>query len=131
MYSLYHVAILKPAIQAQAARRMHIHMNIRIRENQSTRLCAFNQAKLDHPCSNLVDPLHFAVYATRKFANRHFARANFPRALLETTHAVQHRDTDPITCLSACVLKPEHREWMGEIRLRLKVAADETWVEAR
>lgn len=56
----------------------------------------------------------------------HLALASFPRALLEATHPVQHWDTDQITCLRACVMKPEHRAWMEEILLRLKVAGDET-----
>lgn len=55
----------------------------------------------------------------------HLALASFPRALLETAHPVHHWDKDQITCLRACVMKPEHREWMEEILLRLKVAADE------
>jgi glutamate/tyrosine decarboxylase-like PLP-dependent enzyme len=56
----------------------------------------------------------------------HLALASFPRALLEAAHPVQHWDTDQITCLRACVMKPEHRDWMEEILLRLKTAADES-----
>lgn len=56
----------------------------------------------------------------------HLALASFPRAMLAAAHPVQHWDTDQITCLRACVMKPEHRKWMEEILLRLKMAADET-----
>ncbi len=61
----------------------------------------------------------------------HLALASFPRALLDAAHPVQHWDTDQITCLRACVMKPEHREWIEEILLRLKMAGDETLVEGR
>ena len=32
-------------------------------------------------------------------------------------------DADEVQCLRACVMKPEHREWMPEILDRLRAAA--------
>jgi len=65
------------------------------------------------------------IQQAAKAHDLHLAIANFPRALLEIANPVQHWDTDEITCLRACVMKPEHQEWMGEILARLKLAADE------
>ena len=53
----------------------------------------------------------------------HLALATFPRVMLEPAAPVRRWDTDEITCLRACVMKPEHREWMGRILARLDAAA--------
>jgi glutamate/tyrosine decarboxylase-like PLP-dependent enzyme len=55
----------------------------------------------------------------------HLALATFPRAMLEPTQPVQHWDADEITCLRACVMKPEHRDWLPRILTILDAAADE------
>jgi glutamate/tyrosine decarboxylase-like PLP-dependent enzyme len=55
----------------------------------------------------------------------HLALANFPRAMLEPARPVQRWDADEITCLRACVMKPEHREWLPRIITILDAAADE------
>jgi glutamate/tyrosine decarboxylase-like PLP-dependent enzyme len=55
----------------------------------------------------------------------HLALASFPRAMLEACRPVEKWDADTITCLRACVMKPEHREWLSEIVTRLRSAADE------
>ena len=54
----------------------------------------------------------------------HLALATFPRAMLEASRPVERWDADGIVCLRACVMKPEHREWMPEILARLRRAAD-------
>jgi tyrosine decarboxylase / aspartate 1-decarboxylase len=54
----------------------------------------------------------------------HLALASFPRAMVEPAGAIAHWDADAVTCLRACVIKPEHREWMGEILARLERAAE-------
>ena len=53
----------------------------------------------------------------------HLALAAFPRVMLEPAAPVRRWDVDEITCLRACVMKPEHREWMGRILARLDAAA--------
>jgi hypothetical protein len=55
----------------------------------------------------------------------HLALATIPRAMAEPAAAVRNWDADDILCLRACVMKPEHREWMPEILNRLRVAADD------
>lgn len=55
----------------------------------------------------------------------HLALATIPRAMAEPAAAVRDWDADDILCLRACVMKPEHREWMPEILNRLRVAADD------
>lgn len=54
----------------------------------------------------------------------HLAIATFPRSMVEPSAPVQEWDADEIACLRACVMKPEHREWMGEILHRLDAAAE-------
>lgn len=54
----------------------------------------------------------------------HLALATFPRLMLEACRPVERWDSDTITCLRACVMKPEHRDWMPEILKRWKLAAD-------
>ena len=56
----------------------------------------------------------------------HLALASFPRAMVEPAGAVATWDAESVTCLRACVMKPEHREWMPEIVDRLNLAAGET-----
>jgi tyrosine decarboxylase / aspartate 1-decarboxylase len=53
----------------------------------------------------------------------HLAVATFPRAMVEPVAPVRDWDAGEITCLRACVMKPEHREWMPEIVARLGKAA--------
>jgi len=53
----------------------------------------------------------------------HLALASFPRALAEPCGAIKAWDAEEVTCLRACVMKPEHREWMPEILKRLENAS--------
>lgn len=55
----------------------------------------------------------------------HLAVADFPRGMVERTGAVDWWDAERVTCLRACVLKPEHGEWMKDILTRLFAAAGE------
>lgn len=50
----------------------------------------------------------------------HLALASFPRAM--AAHTISDWDADDVMCLRACVMKPEHREWMPEIVKRLKAS---------
>lgn len=49
----------------------------------------------------------------------HLALATFPRIMVEPAAAVQNWDEQEVVCLRACVMKPEHREWMPEILKRM------------
>jgi glutamate/tyrosine decarboxylase-like PLP-dependent enzyme len=53
----------------------------------------------------------------------HLALASFPRQIAERCAAVRTWDTDDLTCLRACVMKPEHRDWMPEIVRLLELAS--------
>ncbi len=53
----------------------------------------------------------------------HLALATFPRRMVEPCDAVEFWDANEVTCLRACVMKPEHREWMPEIVKRLRESA--------
>jgi glutamate/tyrosine decarboxylase-like PLP-dependent enzyme len=55
----------------------------------------------------------------------HLALASFPRPLVEPSGAIASWDAASVTCVRACVMKPEHRDWMPEIVTRLKAAVDE------
>jgi len=54
----------------------------------------------------------------------HLALATFPRSMLEPWAPVARWDAEEITCLRACVMKPEHRAWLPEIVRRLGAAAE-------
>ncbi|HLX64426.1 MAG TPA: pyridoxal-dependent decarboxylase [Planctomycetota bacterium] len=54
----------------------------------------------------------------------HLALASIPRAMVEPSAAIAKWDADAVTCLRACVMKAEHREWMTAIMTRLRDAAD-------
>ncbi len=64
-----------------------------------------------------------AIFAAAARLDLHLALATFPRSMVEPTGAIPGWDTDHVTCLRACVMKPEHREWLPEILARLDRAA--------
>ncbi len=61
-----------------------------------------------------------AFFAAAAREGLHLALANVPRALAEASGVVTAWDAEHITCLRACVMKPEHRDWLPEILRRLK-----------
>ena len=52
----------------------------------------------------------------------HLALARAPRHMCESAHPVDEWDAKELTCLRACVMKPEHLEWMPQILDRLRSA---------
>lgn len=56
----------------------------------------------------------------------HLALATFPRAMAGAARPVLEWDRPEIRCLRACVMKPEHREWLAEILARLDAATSAT-----
>ena len=64
-----------------------------------------------------------AIFDAAAERDLHLALATFPRAMLAVAAPVGDWDRDDITCLRACVMKPEHREWMADILERLDDAA--------
>lgn len=63
-----------------------------------------------------------AVFDAAATRDLHLALATFPRAMVEPCGAVERWDANEIVCLRACVMKPEHREWMPEIVARLQAS---------
>lgn len=55
--------------------------------------------------------------------NLHLALITLPRRLVESHISCIDWDADEITCLRACVMKPEHLEWMSRILNILETVA--------
>lgn len=55
----------------------------------------------------------------------HLALASFPRQMVEPCQAIETWDTEQVTCLRSCLMKPEHLTWMPEITKRLDAAVAE------
>jgi glutamate/tyrosine decarboxylase-like PLP-dependent enzyme len=54
----------------------------------------------------------------------HLALATFPRALVDPAGPIESWDAGEVSCLRACVMKPEHRAWMAEILRLLDAVAE-------
>ena len=52
----------------------------------------------------------------------YLALASFPRAMFEGLAPVERWDEEYLMCLRACVMKPEHRDWVPELLTRLQRA---------
>lgn len=63
-----------------------------------------------------------AVFEAAAREDLHLAVASFPRALFP--HWPLQWDAERVTCLRSCLMKPEHRDWVGEIWSRLGRATD-------
>ena len=64
------------------------------------------------------------LHATAQARGLHFSLARLPRAMIEPLHVVAHWDADDLVVLRACLMKPEHLEWMARILDGLDAAAD-------
>lgn len=64
-----------------------------------------------------------ALHNSARKNNLHLSLVTLPKAMLEGFDAVRTWDANSITCLRACMMKPEHREWMAEILALLNAAA--------
>ncbi len=60
-----------------------------------------------------------AVFEAAAKHDLHLALATFPRRMVEAAGAVEVWDEAHVTCLRACVMKPEHKQWLPEILRRL------------
>ncbi|HET6463958.1 MAG TPA: pyridoxal-dependent decarboxylase, partial [Candidatus Krumholzibacteria bacterium] len=63
-----------------------------------------------------------AVFEAAAKRDLHLALATFPRTMVEPAGAVERWDEDFVTCLRACVMKPEHKQWLPEILTRYEAA---------
>ncbi|QDT35458.1 pyridoxal phosphate-dependent decarboxylase family protein [Thalassoglobus polymorphus] len=55
------------------------------------------------------------IFEAAAEANLHFALVTLPRKLVEENSDIQNWDQSELTCLRACVMKPEHQGWMPRI----------------
>ena len=62
------------------------------------------------------------LFAATAAQDLHLAVATLPRSMVEPAKAIAEWDAGEVACLRACVMKPEHREWLGEILRRLDQA---------
>ena len=65
------------------------------------------------------------VFESAAARDLHLALATFPRAMVESCGAVGAWDAPGVTALRACVMKPEHADWLPEILARLDRATTE------
>ncbi len=63
-----------------------------------------------------------AIFDAAAREGLHLAVASFPKALFPDWPIAWDRDT--VACLRACLMKPEHREWIARIYTRLDQATD-------
>jgi len=66
--------------------------------------------------------LSTALFDAAASENLHLAKASLPVSLFIEGHGDLRRDQDSITCLRACLMKPEHLEWMPRITAALDKA---------
>lgn len=78
------------------------------------------QANTASQASHRARTLHTAA----KKRDLHLSLVVIPKTMLEASNPVHIWDVDTITCLRACVMKPEHHEWMAEILTRLHDSAE-------
>ena len=71
-----------------------------------------------------------ALHAAAGKHDLHLSLVALPQAMLEPHDPVRAWDAETIVCLRACVMKPEHREWMSGILARLDAAARATGQES-
>ena len=64
-----------------------------------------------------------AIFDAAAAESLHLALAGFPRELVEPAGAIARWDAEHVTCLRACVMKPEHAECLDEILMRLDRAS--------
>jgi glutamate/tyrosine decarboxylase-like PLP-dependent enzyme len=63
-----------------------------------------------------------ALFEAAAEQDLYLALASFPRAMFEGLAPVERWDLDQLMCLRACVMKPEHRDWVPELLARLQRA---------
>ncbi len=62
--------------------------------------------------------------------NLHMALINLPQSLLQSHWPHIHFNTDTVTCLRACFMKPEHLQWLDRIFMKLENLGQD-WVQEK
>jgi tyrosine decarboxylase/aspartate 1-decarboxylase len=71
-----------------------------------------------------VSSLTESIFEKAARLNLHMAKANLPRILFENRRPAILWDTEYVTCLRTCLMKPEHLDWMDQIWTILDRATD-------
>lgn len=74
--------------------------------------------------ASIASKLSEAVFREAAELDLHFALATMPRLLFEEAAQGMRWDQDHLTCLRACVMKPEHLDWIQRIYDSLEKAAN-------
>ncbi len=85
---------------------------------------------LSAPTSTRASQLAREVFEAAARHDLHLALATFPRSVCEPAAPVAEWTSDELVCLRACVMKPEHADWMGELLDRLSRAAQQVFGSA-
>ena len=71
-----------------------------------------------------VSRLSKEIFQASACNNLHLALANLPKQLLEHTWQEIDWNQDSVTCLRACLIKPEHLDWIEQIWQALEQATE-------
>jgi tyrosine decarboxylase/aspartate 1-decarboxylase len=72
-----------------------------------------------------ISELSQAIFEAAARRNLHLATFKYPSRLLNNTWKEVQFDSDQVTCLRSCLMKPEHRDWLDRIWEILDQAANE------
>jgi len=62
-----------------------------------------------------ISELSQAIFEAAARRNLHLATFKYPSRLLNNTWKEVQFDSDQVTCLRSCLMKPEHRDWLDQI----------------
>ena len=63
------------------------------------------------------------IFEQAAFADLHLALARMPGHIVKNYYPALALDTDTVTCLRSCLMKPAHEAWIPEITRRLNDSA--------
>ena len=66
-----------------------------------------------------------AIFVRSAEIGLHLALVKLPAELLRGYWPTVDFDESTVTALRSCLMKPEHLDWLGEIRTKLKAAGTE------
>ena len=72
-----------------------------------------------------ISRLSQGIFEAAARRNLHLAIFNYPAKLLKDIWSGVDFDSEQVTCLRSCLMKPEHRDWLERIWQLLDRVADE------
>jgi glutamate/tyrosine decarboxylase-like PLP-dependent enzyme len=76
-----------------------------------------------------ISRLSQGIFDAAARRNLHLAIFNYPAKLLKNVWSDVDLDSEQVTCLRSCLMKPEHKDWLERIWQVLDEAADEVFGE--